>query len=103
MANGHQQLVERISTETVLEKYFDTIQSKLVTYEREYPQLKEISSLLELALWKNKCHESVMRQSAGTGKSSFDQMEDNTAKGQCRINCGADIIIPNVLPYLIGH
>ena len=32
-------------------------------------------------------------------------MEGRTAdvRGQCRINCGADVIIPNVLPYLIAN
>ena len=76
-----------------LELKFSTIHSKLVTYERGYPQLKEAAFLLELVLWKFKIDESGVRQS---GADTADK------KGQCRINCGADIIIPNVLPYLIG-
>ena len=83
--------VQRISLTACwkLAALFDTIQSKLETYEREYPQLIEGAFLLELALWKSK----------------IDQLEDGTAgnaRGECRINCGADIIIPNVLPYLIA-
>ena len=83
--------VERISStaSSKLAALFDTIRSKLETYEREYPQLMEGAFLLELALWKSK----------------IDQLEDGTAgnaRGECRINCGADITIPNVLPYLIA-
>ena len=64
------------------------IHSKLATYELEYPKLKNAAFLLELALWKSKIDE---------------QMVDDTIdwRGQCRVNCGGDVIIPNVLPYII--
>ena len=67
---------------------FDTIHSKLATYEREYRWLKDGAFLLELALWKSK----------------VDELDDVIPgmKEQCRVTCGADIIIPNVLPYLIA-
>ena len=75
-----------------LEAHFDTLHSKLVNCERECHQLKEGTFLLELALWKTKIHESGLER------------EDNvTDREQCRINCGADIIILNVLPYLIAN
>ena len=52
-------------------------------------------AVLELGLWKLKIDASM-----------HGHLEDDAAadlRGQCRINCGADIIIPNVLPYLIGN
>ena len=72
-----------------LETYFDTIHSKLIFYEDECDRLKDAAFLLELVLWKTK----------------VDELEASTAdvRGQCRINCGAGIIIPNVLPYLTAN
>ena len=72
----------------VFDDLFDTIRFNLATYEREYPKLRSVAFLLELALWKSKVDESVENGTVGV-------------REQCRINCGADIIIPNVLPFLI--
>ena len=72
------------------DRIVDTIHSKLIFYECEYHQLKDASFLLELALWKTKVDESML---------DLDNAAD--LRVQCRINCGADVIIPNVLPYLI--
>ena len=60
--------------------------------------LKESAGILELALWKAKledddehCHK--MRK--------FDDDCTTVARRErCRINCGADIVLRNVLPYL---
>lgn len=70
---------------------FFAIHSKLASYEQGYVQLKTITTLTELALWKSKISQS-------------EELEGHTAneRGSCRIKCGADVIIPNVLPYLIG-
>eukprot|EP00980_Cylindrotheca_fusiformis_P023614 scaffold10675_cov89-Cylindrotheca_fusiformis.AAC.1 len=58
--------------------YFD-----FANYER-----KEILSLVELYLWKRKIDE-------------VSSMAENTANRQCcRINSGASIVIPHVLPFL---
>mmetsp|Transcript_29808 Transcript_29808/g.62243 ORF Transcript_29808/g.62243 Transcript_29808/m.62243 type:complete len:858 (-) Transcript_29808:905-3478(-) len=64
---------------------FDVIHTKLVSYE----QVKEAMALLELALWKSK-----LDQSKKTGNDAADM------KVQCHVNCGADIIMPNVLSFL---
>ena len=74
-----------------METRFDAIHSKLVYYELA----KDATYLLELALWKSKIDQSMQN-------INNDQMEDDAAdllREQCRINCGADIIIPNVLSY----
>lgn len=77
---------------------FDMICSKLATYENDYPHLKDITSLLKLAIWKSKVDESV----GSLGKTMDDDASLRQWKHQCRINCGAGTIIPNVLPFLIG-
>ena len=83
--------------------FFDTIHSKLMTYEHEYSQLKNETSLLELALWKFKLDEMVMKHQNNVGVGNHGQaMEDDAdRKRECLMNCGAGIIIPNVLPFLI--
>lgn len=75
----------------------DIIHSRLVFHERAFHQLTEATCFLELALWKAKINE-------------YDEMTRHREawalavekKGQLRINCGADIIIPNVLSFLVG-
>jgi len=73
-------------------------ESKLASYETEYHTLKEATSLLELALWKNKlddyCNEGEKR------RSKRPRIEESAVREQSRINCGADIVIEHVLPYL---
>ena len=67
--------------------------ARLATYEL----LKEATSLLELALWKSKIGESASsvhcHKKAKVGITV-------SHKEQCRINCGADIMLRNVFPYL---
>ena len=79
-----------------LPAHFYSSQSKLVSHEREYHQLKEGTGLLELAIWKSKINQAI----SNSGQS--DQTEDHSAatKGQCHVNCGADDIIQNIQPFL---
>ena len=64
------------------------VYDRLATYE----SIKEATSVLELSLWKTKIDDS---------RNMRTRTEENDSyKEQCRINCGADIIIRNVLPYL---
>jgi hypothetical protein len=66
--------------------------TKLVYYESEYEKLKESTTLLELALWK-------MNIDASSTDSGVAMEVDNRL--QCRISCGAEYVIENVLPYLL--
>ena len=64
-------------------------------YERlaAYEIAKEGTSVLELALWKSKTDMNRDKRAKVDSEISYRE--------QCRINCGADIIIRNVLPYLL--
>ena len=66
------------------------VYDRLATYE----SIKEGTSMLELALWKAKIDKGRNKRARVSG-------DDVTYKEQCRINSGADIIIRNVLPYLL--
>ena len=46
--------------------------------------LYEVSTILELALWKNKMQET----------------DDSGSRGECRVMCGSDDIIPGVLSFV---
>ena len=76
--------------------------AKLETYE----SLKEGTSVLELALWKAKIDEmdSTNNYSTGLVQCNKRARVDNEVsyKDQCRINCGADIVVRNVLRYLLS-
>ena len=63
--------------------HLDRILSMLAAYERDFQSLKEATTTLELALWRVKMN------------------EDMGLRNQCRISCGADIVIGHVLPYLL--
>jgi hypothetical protein len=66
--------------------------TKLEYYESEFENLKETTSLMELALWKMNIDASNI--------DNFVAMGDNN-RLECRISCGAEYVIENVLPYLL--
>jgi hypothetical protein len=66
--------------------------TKLEYYESEYENLKESTSLLELALWK-------MNIDASSTDNCVAMEVDNRL--ECCTNCGADFVIENVWPYLL--
>ena len=78
--------------------WLDDIRSKLILYEAEYHRLKEATSLLELVLWRNEIGKSKSDDGRKSRKRKFEEPD---SRSQCRVSCGADIIIRNVLPYLV--
>ena len=71
------------------EEETQAVYNRLATYE----SIKEGTSVLELALWKAKIDTNRNKKAKIDGDVSY--------RDQCRINCRADIIIRNVLPYLL--
>ena len=86
---------------SVRENETKALYAKLETYE----SLREGTSVLELALWKAKIDEmdSTNNYSTGLVQCNKRARVDNEVsyKDQCRINCGADIVVRNVLRYLL--
>ena len=65
-----------------------------------YELAKEATTVLELALWKRKINESMPSLSySGHKRARVDN--EISQRNQCRINCGANILIPSVLYYLV--
>jgi hypothetical protein len=76
--------------------------AKLEYYEFEYQKLKEITSLLELALWKARIDDASVDQGKvmGSGNKKM-KMVSSDFRLQCRVSCGADHVLENVFPYLL--
>jgi len=73
-----------------LHYYFKLIDSKFIVYER----LTNVATLLELALWKS----MMSRQECGQVLTSNENLSDMRLQHQN--NCGAPVIIPNILSFL---
>ena len=69
-------------------KSTDTICAKVAHYEH-LDLLTEAASLLELALWKSRVEHAKSDDECGADRES------------CRIRCGADVVVPNVLSFLL--
>ena len=78
--------------------YLAMFRSKLAEYEIEYHKLKEATTILELALWKNKINE---RSQGNRRRCKKIRIEQSDHRKQCRISCGANIVIQHVLHYLL--
>ena len=76
---------------------------KLEYYESEYQKLKEMTSLLELALWKAKMADpSLDHQGEATvGDNKNINIDQSEFRLLCHTRCGANYVIENVLPYLL--
>jgi len=72
--------------------FLTQIRTTLAHYlEHEHCILKMPTSMLELALWKKKMNEDIQGTKRRC-KSGF--------RGHCRIRCGSDNVVRNVLQFL---
>jgi hypothetical protein len=77
------------------------IREKLAHFEDELPKLKEITTILELALWKKRINDTNHQQNSAHYQKKI-KIEGTSTRQQCRVTCGADVIIGHMLPYLIS-
>ena len=89
------------TTKVAFRSFRATIQSKISEYEASYQELKEAATMIELVLWKNKISEArkVINEEGGSRKKM--KLDESAIREQCRSRCGANIVIENVLPYLL--
>ena len=76
--------------------WFVCVRPKLAKYEEEYTRLKEATTILELAMWKNEINELDSKK-----KRKRIEDSDSDYREQCRVSCSADIVIEHVLPFLV--
>jgi len=82
------------------------VQERLAGYRSEHLNLlKEASTAIELAAWKIKIDEKNTASSSGTALCDKPlakkvKVDMESFRKECRVNCGASVIIENVLPFL---
>jgi hypothetical protein len=77
------------------------IHNKLIHFEDELPKLKETTTILELALWKKRINDMNHQDIATQSQKKMKTVESSTRQ-QCRVTCGADVVICHMLPFLIA-
>jgi hypothetical protein len=78
------------------------IQAKIAQYEDSLSKLKDATTILELALFKLRINENNIRPEDATHCQKKIKSDEASIRQQCRITCGADVVIRHVLPYLIS-
>jgi hypothetical protein len=68
------------------------IREKVAHFENELPKLKEITTILELALWKLRMNEKLPQEEATHCQKKI-KTDELSIRRQCRITCGADVVI----------
>jgi demethoxyubiquinone hydroxylase (CLK1/Coq7/Cat5 family) len=76
------------------------IRSKLDYFDKELHQLKQVTTILEIALWKMKINENS-HQDMATQSQKKTKTDDLSSRQQCCLTCGADAVIGHLLPFLI--
>ena len=77
------------------------IREKLAHFEDELPKLKEVTTLLELALWKTRINDTIQQQKMARSQKKI-KTDKSSIRQQFRVTCGADVVIGHVLPFLIA-
>lgn len=77
-------------------------EQKLLTFDDELPKLKEVTTILELTMWKLRIDEIITQEEA-TNIQKKVMTDESSIRRECRVTCGADVVICHVLPYLIAH
>ena len=77
-----------------IQQWISSVLNRMENYKAEHQiLLKEAMTLLELALWKAKLQEKF--------GSNIDAESAAVVRKQHRVTCGANIVIKNVLPFLV--
>jgi hypothetical protein len=77
-----------------------TIRAKIVRFEDDLHKLKEITIILELALWKMRINQTNNQENA-TRPRKKGKTDETSVRQHSRVTCGADAVIRHVLPYLL--
>jgi hypothetical protein len=80
-----------------------SIRAKVAHFEDKYLNLQDITTILELALWKMRMNGNIPQEKATQRKTKINVDEsDHIHRQSCRISCGADVVTGHVMPYLIS-
>ena len=93
----------RFGKTSKIKEWIKTTIERICHYKAEHRKLlKEFTTLLELALWKVKLDEKeVVENTLEIQKTKKAKIDDDAARQELRITSGANIVIKNVLPFLV--
>ena len=78
-----------------IQQWIRTVLLRLEQYKTEHNDLLiEAATILELALWNSKLKKDTTHHRRDV------ERDEQKRRVDCRVNCGSDIIIPNVLAFL---
>jgi hypothetical protein len=83
------------------EQILHRIRAKITRFEDDIPKLKDVTTALELALWKVRMTVNNVHQEGINHRRKKKKTDEASIRRQCRVTCGADVIIRLVLPFLI--
>merc|ERR1719183_2982851 len=84
----------------VIREWITRVLQRIEHYKTEHKVLvKEAMALLELALWKAKLLNGTDEKKCIVPKKA--KIDDEAARKEHRVTCGASIVIKNVLPFLV--
>ncbi len=86
-----------------IKQWIKTVNDRIDHYKTEhFKLLKEFTSLLELALWKAKLNEKEeVGNAVDIQKTKKAKIDEDAARQDLRITSGANIVIKNVLSFLV--
>jgi hypothetical protein len=76
------------------------IRAKIAHFEDELHKLKEMTTILELALWKMRINQTNNQENE-TRPRKKGKTDESSVRQHFRVTCGADAVIRHVLPYLL--
>jgi hypothetical protein len=77
------------------------IRDIIAHYKDKLPKLKEATTILEIALWKIRLDDENGRKRGTPHRLKKYKSDELDIRRQCRVTCGADVIIGHVLPFLV--
>jgi hypothetical protein len=80
--------------------FIQIIRTLIAHFEAQYYYLKEITTILELAVWKLRMNENIPQEKATPRQKKF-KTDELITRQQCHVTSGADVVIGHVLPFLI--
>jgi hypothetical protein len=93
--------IPAVEKTAAIKQWIDSVLREMEYYKHEHRLLlTEAAALLELALWKAKLDEKEDEGGSVEANLLRLNIDDESARKERRITCGADVVIKNVLSFL---
>jgi hypothetical protein len=69
--------------------YIGRIRDKFSHFEEDLPKLKQVTTILEIALWKMKINDNSLKENPAWHQKKKIKTDELSFRQQCRVTCGA--------------